>query len=167
MTFSRPGRLCTLVVCLLCSVPLFSQQQPQAQQQPPASQQQQPPVQQQPPATQPPKPQPPKANPFETVPQETNPPAAQPPKLEAPKPVTPTTAAGQPPEDVIETIEFRGNRRTPSDTLRTLVSTQKGDPFDQEALNRDYMHLWNTGRFDDLTMEKEAGQTGWIIRFVI
>jgi len=165
---------------------LFSQQQAPEQQQPPAAQQQQPPAQQQPPTTQPPKPQPAKPNPFETTPDQPAPPAAQPPKPqapkpqaakpdapqpetpkpEAPKPVT-QTAPGQPTEDVVEAIEFRGNRRTPSDTLRTLVSSQKGDPIDQEALNRDYMHLWNTGRFDDLTMEKEPGQTGWIIRFVI
>src|SRR5438045_7984374 len=29
------------------------------------------------------------------------------------------------------------------------------------------MALWNTGRFDDLTIETEPGSTGLIIRFVV
>jgi outer membrane protein insertion porin family len=190
-----------LVVCLLCSLFIFSQagfaqqagqsagqatpeagdqQPPPPTPQPPTTQPPttqppttQPPTTQppttQPPTTQPPKPQPPpekKTNPFETIPDEQKPqPAA--PKLEAPKPTVEQNVAGQPPEDVIEGIEFRGNRRTPSDTLRALIITKKGDKYDLETLNRDFMALWNTARFDDLTMEREPGTTGWIIRFVI
>ena len=152
MTFFRPGRLRTLAVCLLCSLPLLSQeagQQPQAQ--PPK-----------------PPPQQKKNNPFETVPQSTEQPKppVQQPKLEAPKPAA-EPKGEKPAEDVIELIEFRGARRVPQDTLRALIVTKKGDKYDQETLNRDFMALWNTGRFDDLRMEREVGQNGWIIRFVV
>ena len=29
------------------------------------------------------------------------------------------------------------------------------------------MALWNSGRFDDLRIEREPGKEGWIIRFVV
>jgi outer membrane protein insertion porin family len=167
MTFSRPGRLRILLVCLMFSLPLLAQQQP------PATPQQQPPTP--PPAKTPPQQK--KANPFETIPQDTTPTPTPPPVTQQPKPEAPKPAAAPvpdtspipstPPDDVIESIEFRGLRRVPADTVRVLVTTKKGDKFDQEQLNRDYMFLYNTGRFDDLTMEKEAGRTGWIIRFVV
>ena len=34
-------------------------------------------------------------------------------------------------------------------------------------MHRDFMSLWNSGRFDDIRMETEPGKTGWIIRFVV
>src|SRR5262249_25391140 len=91
--------------------------------------------------------------------------------LEAPKPppagdvkqLTPE----QPPEDIIDIVEFRGARRVPQDTLRALISTKKGDKYDEEALHRDFMVLWNTNRFDDIRMEREATRQGWLIRFVL
>ncbi len=29
------------------------------------------------------------------------------------------------------------------------------------------MALWNTGRFDDIRVERETGKTGWILRFIM
>src|SRR5580704_10148951 len=126
--------------------------------------------QQQPQQQQPPKP----PNPFETIPQSPQ---------EAPKPVQPVqpappppaaaqqpiraTRPGQPPENIIEAIEFRGARRVRQDTLQALIFTKKGDRFDEESLHRDFMALWNSGRFDDIRIEREPGKDGWIIRFVV
>src|SRR5437016_3370859 len=164
MTFPRPGCLRALAVCLFCSLPLFSQQAAQPPAQPP---------QPQPAKPQPAKPQPPeqkKTNPFEAVPEaaEPQPPKPQAPKLEPVKPAPePAVTPDRPPEDVIELVEFRGARRVPQDTLRALIFSKRGDKYDEEALHRDFMALWNTGRFDDLRMEREVGKTGWIIRFVV
>ncbi len=136
-------------------------------------------------AQQPPPPKPKPANPFENVPQSTpaapQQPAPAKPPFEAPKPaIDPAAppAAGEPKpsaepapdtpaEDVIEAIEFRGSRRVPQDTLRALVLSKKGDRYNEEALNRDFMLLWNTARFDDIRLEREASRTGWIVRFVV
>jgi outer membrane protein insertion porin family len=157
MTFFRPGRLRSLVVCLVSGVGLFAQQQTPPQQQPPA----QPPTQ---PPTQPP-PQQKKANPFETIPQAPETPA---PKVEAPPKAEVTQVnSDRPPTDTIELIEFRGARRVPQDTLRAMIITKKGDPYDEESLHRDFMALWNTARFDDIRMEREVGKTGWIVRFTV
>lgn len=72
-----------------------------------------------------------------------------------------------PPEDIIEAIEFRGSRRVPQDTLRALIISRKGDRYNDEALNRDFMALWNTARFDDIRLEREAGRSGWILRYLV
>jgi outer membrane protein insertion porin family len=95
-------------------------------------------------------------------------PQPQPPKpaFEAPKPAA-EEAKPAAVQDIIESIEFRGARRVPQDTLRALIFTKKGDRFDQDALHRDFMALWNTGRFDDIRLEREPGAAGWIVRFVL
>jgi len=172
MTVFRLGCLRLLAATLLWSTlarsPLLAQ--------PPliAQQGQAAPAGTQAPQTAPPKPPPAKNNPFETVPQGAEPakpaaqppaPAGQPPGLQAPKPAAEPEPVAF--EDVIETIEFRGVRRVPQDTLRALIYTKKGDKLDDESIHRDFMALWNTGRFDDIRVEREMGKTGWILRFTM
>ena len=118
--------------------------------------------------------QPPK-NPFENVPASPEgapPPLQQPaqqqrpaqPQMEAPKPVEAAKPrAGEP----IEAIEFRGARRVPQDTLKALINSKAGDIFSEDAIRRDFMALWNTGRFDDIRLETEPGRIGLIVRFVV
>jgi outer membrane protein insertion porin family len=174
MMFHRPGRLRAVLFCFatVSSVAFLSAQTPAGQQQPPATQN--------PPQPQPTKPEqtpPKKPNPFETVPVtpgQTDTPKPQQPPVQnvTPAPEAPSAAVqsaqpGQPPEDIIEAFEFRGARRVRQDTLQALLVSKKGDRYDEEILHRDFMALWNTGRFDDLRIEREAGKTGWIIRFVV
>jgi outer membrane protein insertion porin family len=161
MKFSRPGCLRRLAVCLIAVLSVLPQvglAQGQAQ---PAPPQQNSPVQT-PPAQNPPQQK--KTNPFEAVPQ-------SPENPEPAKPAPPATpgavSADEPPTDIIELIEFRGARRVPQDTLRSMIFTKKGDKYDEESLERDFRALWNTGRFDDIRTEREAGKTGWIVRFVV
>ncbi len=156
MTFSRPGRLRVLAVCLwiggVFSPSLSAQPQPPQPPQPPPAK---------------PQPEQKKNNPFEATPesQEPQPPKPQPPKLETPKPEEAKPAAA--PEDVVESIVIRGARRIPQDTLKALITTKPGDKYDPEQLNRDFMILWNSGHFDDIRLEREPGQHGWIITFVV
>src|SRR5579885_3084226 len=167
---SRPGSLRALIVCLCLLSPaglLEAQQNAQPAPQPPPQQSkpQNPfePVFQAPPEAQPQTPPPAKPqNPFEAVPQ-----APEQPKPEPPKAEVQTVSPDRPPEDVIEAIDFRGSRRVPQDTLRAMIFTKPGDKYDDDGLHRDFMVLWNTGRFDDIRMEREAGQKGWIVRYVL
>ena len=156
-------RVLAISACLCAAwVPLIAAQTAPAQ---PAPAQQQP-------ARQPPQ------SPFENVPREAPvapppaPPAAQPqpspaqpqqPQIEQPKAPELPPQAGQ----YVEAIEFRGARRVPQDTLKALISTKAGDLYNEEALRRDFMQLWNSGRFDDLRVEAEPGPVGLIIRFVV
>lgn len=165
MKFRRPESLSAIVVSvfvlssafLLTTQPVLAQQQQQQQQ----------------PQTTPPPQKKQAPSPFESVPvsEDAKPAAQQPgqakPVLEAPKPAAGETAPAGPVEDVIEAVEFRGARRVPQDTLKALIFTKKGDKFDPESLNRDFMALWNTGRYDDIRLEREPGKTGWILRFVL
>ncbi|HTS30598.1 MAG TPA: outer membrane protein assembly factor BamA [Bryobacteraceae bacterium] len=185
MKFSRRVSLAVAAACLCasCEVPLWCQQNPPQQtppqQTPPQTQPAQTPPQQAPPQQTPPQQTPPPtnppqrpANPFENVPREERPPTNPPgtpqvqrPQLETPKQAeTPTTPPGT---EVIESIEFRGTKRVPQDSLKVLIMSKPGDVINYETLRRDYMALWNTGRFDDIRVEEEPGRTGEIIRFVV
>jgi outer membrane protein insertion porin family len=97
-------------------------------------------------------PAPPKpANPFEAVTEA------------APEPARPAQET-----DIIDAIEFRGSRRVPQDTLRAMIFTKRGDVFNEQSLQRDLITLWNQGRFDDITIERERSETGgWIVRFIV
>src|SRR4051794_17759724 len=137
---------------------------PQQQANPPQSQSQQRTPPQSPPQQNPP-PQTKPNNPFENVP-------ATPETPKAPEKQNPTGVqeAQTAPvgENIIEAVEFRGQRKVPQDTLRALIYTKKGDVYDEESLHRDFIALWNTGRFDDLRIEKEKGPGGGVIlRFVV
>ena len=69
--------------------------------------------------------------------------------------------------DVIEGIVIHGNRRIPADTIRARMFTRPGEVYDQQALERDFNSLWNTGYFDDLRIEREASPKGWIIHVYV
>ncbi len=70
--------------------------------------------------------------------------------------------------NIIEGVDFRGQRKVPQDTLRALIYTKRGDVYDEESIHRDFTALWNTGRFDDLRIESEKGPEGGILlRFVV
>jgi outer membrane protein insertion porin family len=70
-------------------------------------------------------------------------------------------------QDVIANIEIQGNRRIPAETIRARMFTKAGDVYDQAALERDFNSLWNTGYFDDLTIEREPSAKGWIIHVYV
>lgn len=119
-----------------------------------------------------------KVNPFEQVPigeeapaQPQTPPSTAPakqPGFEAPGQAKEAPKApGQGLENIVEAIEFRGSRRVPQESLRAMIFTRKGDKFDPEAFRRDFIALWNSGRFDDIRLEAEPGKIGWILRFIL
>src|SRR6185295_264561 len=73
-----------------------------------------------------------------------NPPLVSP--SAAPRAVAPAGGAK------VQAVEFRGNRRVPAATLRARIFTQPGDAYDEAALHRDFMALYNTGLFDDIVL---------------
>ncbi len=85
------------------------------------------------------------------------------------KPAAPTVAAppAQPKLEIIESIGFRGNRRIPAATLRARIFSHAGDPYDENALERDFMALWNTGFLDDIRCEVTDGEKGKIVTFYV
>jgi outer membrane protein insertion porin family len=56
---------------------------------------------------------------------------------------------------VVERIEFVGNRRIRTETLRARIFSRPGDPFREESLKRDFLALWNTQFFEDIQLRVE------------
>ncbi len=83
----------------------------------------------------------PSADPAQEAPQ-SSPPAGQ-------------TQATAPSQAVIERIEFLGNRRIRSDTLRARVFSREGDRYNEDTLRRDFQALWNTQFFEDVKLRVE------------
>ena|SRR5579884_1432613 len=169
MMYNRRARLHAALVLFVGSLTGFLRAQQTSTQSPPPQQAPAPQTnqQKQPPST------PQQPNPFENVPQTTpqQPKLEQPPATPPPGPAPSSTPVqrrpGAPPENYIEDIEFRGTRRVPQSTLRQMIYTKKGDQYNEDQLRRDFMTLWNTGRYDDLRLEREPGQYGWVIRFIV
>jgi outer membrane protein insertion porin family len=70
-----------------------------------------------------------------------------------------TVAAQQPssdkPQAVIVRIDFTGNRRIRTDTLKARIFSREGDNYNEETLRRDFQALWNTQFFEDVKLSIE------------
>jgi outer membrane protein insertion porin family len=67
----------------------------------------------------------------------------------------------------IQDITVEGNRRIPKETVLSRVYSRAGDVYDEAALQRDLRSIWNTGYFDDVRIEREQGDKGWIIHIFV
>jgi outer membrane protein insertion porin family len=84
-------------------------------------------------------------------------------------------AAQQPQEStgtqyVIARIDFIGNRRIQTGTLRARIFSRPGDAYSADAVRRDFQALWNTQFFDDIRVEVEDSPTqpnGKIVIFYV
>lgn len=68
---------------------------------------------------------------------------------------------------VIESIEVKGNRKIPKETILAHVYTHPGDIYDEISLERDLRSVWNTGYFEDVRVEREQSPKGWRIYFYV
>jgi outer membrane protein insertion porin family len=62
-------------------------------------------------------------------------------------------------QTIIERIDFIGNRRVRSDTLKARIFSRDGDPYNEETLRRDFQALWNTQFFEDVKLRVEDSPT--------
>jgi outer membrane protein insertion porin family len=68
---------------------------------------------------------------------------------------------------IIENIDIVGNRRIPTETVKSRIYTRAGDVYDEAALQRDLRSVWNSGYFEDVRMEREQSAKGWIIHIYV
>ncbi len=64
-------------------------------------------------------------------------------------------AANPPQQALVQRVEFVGNRRIRSDTLKAKIFTREADVYNEETLRRDFQALWNTQFFEDIRLEVE------------
>src|SRR3954468_7601253 len=88
---------------------------------------------------------------------------APPPTTPAARPQASTPNAGK----RVERFEAVGNTSVASDTIRVYLGINPGDPYDPEALQRNFLNLWQTGLFDDIRIETDKGDHGVIVRAVV
>jgi outer membrane protein insertion porin family len=70
-------------------------------------------------------------------------------------------------QQLIVRIDIAGNRRIPAETIRARMFSKAGDVYDQQALERDFNSLWNTGYFEDIRFERQEDPKGWIINVYV
>lgn len=70
-------------------------------------------------------------------------------------PTDPDQAQTEQPQLVIDRIDFLGNRRIRSDTLKARIFSREGDSYNEETLRRDFQALWNTQFFEDVRLRVE------------
>ncbi len=69
--------------------------------------------------------------------------------------VSPGETPAAPQAAVVQRVEFSGNRRIRSDTLKAKIFTREGDAYNEDTLRRDFQALWNTQFFEDIRLETE------------
>ena len=62
--------------------------------------------------------------------------------------------------EIIDRIDFVGNRRIRTDTLKARIFSREGDPYNEETLRRDFQALWNTQFFEDVKLHVEDSTKG-------
>src|SRR5256712_3747582 len=63
--------------------------------------------------------------------------------------------------------QIRGNRRIPTDHIRSKLQTKVGDPISLTTVSRDIPALYSLGFFDDVPFEHESATVGTIIVFSV
>ncbi len=76
-----------------------------------------------------------------------------------PVPATPTPSSGE----RVERFEAVGNTSVASDTIRVYLGINPGEPFNPDAVQKNFLNLWQTGLFDDIRIETEKGTSGGVI----
>jgi outer membrane protein insertion porin family len=78
-----------------------------------------------------------------------------------------TQPAPQVTGQVVERFEAVGNSSVASDTIRVYLGVSPGDPYSPEAIQRNFVNLWQTGLFDDIRIESEQGDRGVVVRAIV
>jgi len=120
-----------------------------------------------PPATQPGQPQP--AQPPQPTPPPTQPaqPGQQVPP--APSPFQPIPGAPPqtlPPQKVLDVV-VRGNDHVPTEKVLSVVSTQPGDPLNEDRLRSDVQAILGLGLFADAVLRLEPAPNGVTVVFIV
>jgi outer membrane protein insertion porin family len=75
--------------------------------------------------------------------------------------------AQQPERPTVQSIDVRGNRRIPEDTIRFYIQSRPGDPYDPGRLELDLRALYKANFFETIEVDERDGDTGKIITFIL
>src|SRR5215813_11262497 len=63
----------------------------------------------------------------------------------------------------VESVEIRGNRRIPIDTIKYHIQTKPGDVLRMDVIQRDVKQLYAQKFFDDIRVDAEDGKSGGLV----
>ena len=66
---------------------------------------------------------------------------------------------------IISEILIKGSKRASEDAILNIIESQKGNPFDQEKLDRDLRTIYKMGLFEDVYSDHSDGPEGRTITF--
>ncbi len=67
----------------------------------------------------------------------------------------------------IEKIILEGNERLTPDAFLALTSLRVGEPYAENRIRQQFQKIWNSGLFENLSIESQDGKTGKILIFHI
>lgn len=68
---------------------------------------------------------------------------------------------------VVKKIEFKGNDRVSSSTIKAAIKTNQGDIYDPKAISQDVDAIWLLGFFDNIEVEVEPYEDGVKVIFLV
>jgi len=68
---------------------------------------------------------------------------------------------------VVKKIEFKGNDRISSSTIKAAIKTNQGDIYDPKAISQDVDAIWLLGFFDNIEVEVEPYEDGVKVIFLV
>jgi len=80
----------------------------------------------------------------------------------APAPAAPAAAKPK-----IAQIVVRGGKTTAAETVGFYLGVKAGDPYDDDQVRRNFSKLWDSGLFEDVTLEKESTPAGIVLVAIV
>jgi outer membrane protein insertion porin family len=86
-----------------------------------------------------------------------------------PKPAVSLTPGALAPADKpkIAQILVRGGKTTAPETVGFYLGVKAGDPYDDDQIKRNFSKLWDSGLFEDVTLEKEMSPAGVVLVAIV
>jgi outer membrane protein insertion porin family len=86
-----------------------------------------------------------------------------------PKPAVALTPEALAPADKpkIAQIVVRGGKTTAPETVGFYLGVKVGDPYDDDQIKRNFSKLWDSGLFEDVTLEKEMSSAGVVLAAIV
>lgn len=81
--------------------------------------------------------------------------------------VLPGPAKGQDTPEIVREVLFKGNQSVETETIDFIVKLSPGARLDSTLIRRDVKALYDSGLFDDITVEVEAVEEGYNVIFTV
>jgi outer membrane protein assembly factor BamA len=66
-------------------------------------------------------------------------------------------------QNEIEEVKFRGLNHVSEQTVRAVIHSKTGDPYNPGVLMQDFKAIWNLKLFDDVQTKTENGPRGGVL----